>query len=201
MKAQMRFQKVLCIVMLVLGALTLLYAFAYCSGSLGNLGTAIDRRGRSFFEAAAGKRDATLYTDVQPFNNMLMYFGIVMILASVLLFITGCNSRRNYYVSNYVAIGICSVVDIVMPVVALIMNAHWQSEFLKVDFDGWQMVAAESETIKYSNSTLWFNIGYAVYVLMIIAAVVLILNLVWKIKLMQGEKKLLEKGAVEGGVA
>ena len=43
----------------------------------------------------------------------------------------------------------------------------------------------------YTDSTFWFDIHTLVFVLLIIAAVLLIVNFIWKKRLMQGEKALL----------
>lgn len=207
MKSQMRFQKYICLVMLLVGALGLLYAFFYCSGALAELGQAFETKGgvKTTFTAAEGKNDASLFNEIQGFNDALMYCGIAMILLAVLLYITSCNKRRNYYISNYVATGLCAVGDMVMAVVLLVMNGMWRSEFLNVDFEAWYkfyetyfLIGAE-EYIHYSESTLWFDVGFAVYIIILIASVALILNLVWKIKLMQGEKKLLNGNQMVAG--
>lgn len=166
--------------------------------------------GNSYFIASDGKYDATLYNDIQSFNTMLMYFGIVMILLAVVLYITSTHSRRNYYISNYVAIGACAGGNIVLSLVSLVMNGIWRGKFLNVDFAAWRghwdfmidFAGEESIVVHYSESTAFFDLGFVVYILVIIASVLLILNLVWKIKLMQGEKKLLAAGnQVAGGEA
>lgn len=196
--------------MLIVGALGLLYAFLYCSGSLAELGQAFKNEGGakvSLFTAAEGKYDYNFYNDIQGFNNALMYCGIAMILLAVLLYITACNKRRNYYVSNFVATGLCAGGNIVMSLVLLIYNAIWRGEFLKVDFVAWEAAYAEyidlgmPENVHFSDSTLWFDVGFVVYPIIIIASVVLIFNLVWKIMLMKGEKKLLAASQLAGGVA
>lgn len=204
----MRFQKYLCLVILILGALATLYAFVYCTGALSELGFTIDQKlGTSYFNASEGKYDATLYNEIQGFNTMLMYFGIVMILLAVLLYITACNKRRNYYISNYVATGVCAGGNIILSLVSLIMNAIWRGKFLNVDFVEWKAywdrrVEMVSTIVPhYSESTVMFDLGFAVYSLVILASVALILNLIWKIKLMQGEKKLLAEGRLAGGEA
>lgn len=208
MKAQMRFQKYLCLAMIILGAIATLYAFCYCTGSMVKLGQTLDNSFESFFDASEGKYDATLYVEIQSFNNLLMYFGIAMILLAVLLYITSCNKRRNYYVSNYVAIGLCAGGNIIMSVVSLVLNGIWRSKFLNVDFVEWEAywdnrIASRpgANIVKqYSESTAAFDIGFVVYILVILASVALILNLIWKIKLMQGEKKLLANENLAGGV-
>ncbi|MBD5477161.1 MAG: hypothetical protein HDR17_14455 [Lachnospiraceae bacterium] len=210
MKAQMKFQKWLCLAMIIVGALALLYAFCYMSGSLSELGQSINIRPNgheSAFKAASGKNDALLYEEMQPFNTMMMYFGIAMILLAVVLYITACNKRRNYYVTNYVATGLCAGGNIIMSVVCLIMNIHWRSEFLNVDFEAWDTfyqnrLSAQLITeadVHFGDSTAWFDLGFAVYAIVIVASILLILNMVWKIMLMKGEKQLLSNGVVTGG--
>ena len=212
MKAQMKFQKWLCLAMIIVGALALLYAFFYMSGSMSELGQTITRRtsgNSSKFTADDGYNDALLFEEIQPFNNLMMYFGIAMILLAVLLYITACNKRRNYYVTNYVATGLCAGGNIVMSFVCIIMNAHWRSEFLKLDFEAWHYYYQDlldrdritEAGFHYSDSTAWFDLGFAVYVIVIVASILLILNMVWKIMLMKGEKQLLSGGAVAGGEA
>lgn len=195
--------------MLIVGAIAVLYSFCYCTGALAELGQAINiTSGESYFQAAEGKNDALLFKDIQGFNNILMICGIVMVLLAVILYITACNKRRNYYISNYVATGVCAGGNIIISIVLMVMNAMWRGKFLNVDFDSWMKYYKNMQAIfgedafpmHYSESTLWFDIGFAVYILVILASIALILNLVWKIKLMQGEKQLLNgKATVTGG--
>lgn len=203
MKAQMKFQKWMCLVMLIVGALGLLYSFCYMTGSLSELGQSLNRLPTgvtSNFVAKKGYNDALLYEDIQGFNTLMMYFGIAMVLLAVVLYITACNKRRNYYVSNYVATGLCAGGNIVLSLVCLIMNAHWRSEFLKVDFESWKLLLDDPLIVPhYGDSTAWFDVGFAVYAIIIVASVLLVLNLIWKIMLMKGEKQLLSNGFVAGG--
>lgn len=215
MKTQMKFQKYICLAMLILGALGLVYAFAYLSGGMTELGkmrgellTDQKYRYKSTFDAAEGKYNYWLFEDIQPFNDVLMYCGIAMILLAVLLYITACNKRRNYYITNYIATGVCALGNIVISIVLMAMNASWKQKFLNVDFAAWkesnefyELIGME-DAIHYSESTLWFDIGFVVYSLIIVCSILLILNLVWKVLLMKGEKQLLNgAGKVEGGVA
>lgn len=212
MKTQMKFQKIMCLVMILAGALALVYAFVYCSGAMSELAQVIldgQVAGEkvSGFVAAEGKYDALLFLDIQNFNNALMWCGIVMILLAVLLYITASHSRRNYYISNYVAIGLCSVTDLVMSVILLAMNGVWRGKFLNVDFAAWKKyneiyeVIGDTANVHYSESTLMFDIGFVVYILIIIASLFMIANLIWKIMLMKGEKQLLAESAVKGGAS
>ena len=224
MKTQMRFQKYLCLAMLILGALAIAYSFCYATGGLAELGQLIDSNsGKSQFTARQGKYDATLFVDIQGFNNALMYCGIIIILLAVGLYITACNRRRNYYISNYVATGVCAGGSIVISVIMMALNGVWMGRFKNVDFASWKsynesnilmwqdIYKNDPESLTpellapythYSESVAWFALGFVVYTLVIVASALLILNLVWKIKLMQGEKKLLNGSqTVEGGAA
>lgn len=211
MKTQMRFQKYLCLAMLVLGALSLAYAFCYASGGLAELGCrwSISKK-KSDFKAADGKYDASLFVEIQSFNDLLMYCGVAFILLAVALYITSCHKRRNYYVSNYVATGVCAGANVIISIILMAMNGVWMGKFQNVDFAAWQKFNEDAIKIAgdvaeyrhYSESVLWFALGFVVYSLIIIASALLILNLVWKRALMKGEKKLLSGAvAVEGGTA
>ncbi|MDE7329639.1 MAG: hypothetical protein K2N30_00880 [Clostridia bacterium] len=200
MKAQMRFQKYICLAMIIVGALATFYAFIYGTGALSELGYTLNNKNKSYFTASKGLNDATLYLDIQPFNTALMYCGIVMILLAVVLYITASHKRRNYYISNIVATSVCAGGNIIMSLVLLVMNGIWRDRFSKVDFEAWnkfwtdRLLVNPASISHYNDSTVIFDLGFAVYVIVILASVALILNLIWKIKLMQGEKKLLEGG-------
>ena len=199
MKTQMKFQKILCLILLILGAVAVALSFVWQTGAWASLGTMYHNVSKaSKFTAAEGKYDGTLYTEVQGFNNLMMYFGIVMVLLAVLLYVTACNKRRNYYISNYVATGICAGGNIVLSFVLMIMNGIWLGKFQNVDFKAWKTYydariaeGAGADTIAYNTSIAWFIVAFIVYIIIIAASVLLILNLVWKIKLMKGEKLLL----------
>lgn len=200
--------------MLVVSVLALMYAFFYLTGGMAELGQSNKAgpqgSGEQFvsaFEAAEGKNDYKLFERIQPFNDALMYCGLAMVLMAVLLFVTSCNSRRKYYISNYVVTGACALGDIVISIVLMVLNGSWKSEFLNVDFDAWYkyneifIKYGQPDAVHYSESVFWFDIGFVVYALVIVASLVLIFNLVWKILLMRGEKKLLSGGVLkaEGG--
>ena len=200
--------------MLILGALALVYSFCYSSGALSKLNVVLNNENFTDY-VAEGKNDASIASDIQGFNNILMYCGIAIIGLAVILYITACNKRRNYYVSNYVATGVVAGGNIAISLAMMIMNGFWLGEFRNVDFNGWKEfnefysaplldrgLQVPEHYRQYSESEAWFILGFVVYALIIVASVLLILNLVWKIKLMQGEKKLLNgANTVEGGAA
>lgn len=198
MKTQMRFQKIFMLIALIIAALCVVFAFIFCSGTLFQMQNA------AIFDLAAnpppegdgieyleGAKD--LFWASQGVSNTVLVLGIVLILAVVLNYIMGSAKRRKYYVTNYVATGIAVVAFVAVAIVILVLVLNCQNILATIDLeqaeeiyntyaDGWQ----------YSVWT--FSVGYALSGVLLITALVFVLNLVWKIKLMKGEKKLLESG-------
>ena len=46
----------------------------------------------------------------------------------------------------------------------------------------------------YTESTFWFDLHYLVFALLLIVCVLLVVNAVWKVRLMKDEAKLIEEG-------
>jgi hypothetical protein len=85
------------------------------------------------------------------------------------------------------------------------MNGGYKASFLNnTDFDAWYALD-QAERINnniesaYSKSTVMFDLGFVLYAIIIVAALALIFNLVWKILCMKSEKKLLSGEQVAGG--
>ena len=127
-----------------------------------------------------------------------MISAIALILLAALLFVTSTSSRRKYYVGNYVATCLNVVAEIGVTIWAHLQISSFKSQFIKtVDFDALEMWSGIWETPALTkNSTFWFDIHYLVFALVLIAAVLLIVNVIWKRRLMQGEKALLAGKAV-----
>lgn len=201
MKTQMKFQKLICLLTLIAGAIAIAYAFFYCTGGLVTLSQA--KSSIDGFTPVDGKNGVEVYDNVQGFNNLLVTFGIIIVLIAVALYATATSTRRNYYLDNYIVISVAVVALLVISAIAIAMNAGWEAQFRNVDFATWRETNAEFEqlmglkanSLPYSESTLWFSIGYVVYGFVILCAIAQCLNLLWKIKLMKGEKELLERSA------
>lgn len=190
--------------MLILGAVAFVYACSYVTGSVQYLFDMLQKR------ASGGYRElidgAMIYIDIQSFNNMLLWFSIVMILAAVLLYITSTNKRRKYYITNYVATGVCAGLDIVLSIVAMALNGSWKAKFLAVDFEAWKTYYDAVDSmgdklydIDYSESTIMFDLGFVLFAIIIVASLLLVFNLVWKLMNEKAEKKLLSGAALENG--
>lgn len=192
----MRFQKIFMLVALIIAALSAVYALIFCSGTLFQIHqNSILYNTKTKIEAVEGIKD--LYEASQGASNTLLILGIVMILVIALNYIMGTNSRRKYYVTNYVSIGIAIAYSLALAIAIIVMVVNCQSLVDKID---WTLAKEEFEITtpgewKYTTWTL--PVGYAMAVLLLLVCGGLIANLVWKIKLMQGEKKLLESGLVK----
>lgn len=196
MKAQMKFQKIMCLVMLLVGALSAIYCFIYCTGPLANIGVTLSKKdGLPDYDAVFGPAQE-LYVDVQPFNTALLILSIVMIVAAAVLYITATNKRRNYYISNYVATGLVCGVDVAVSLYVFIQNSIFLGRFNNLMSDPvisgeFKRISESRPDVEYVTSTWTFALGYVVYIIVIAACAALIFNLIWKIKLMKGEKMLL----------
>ncbi len=186
--------------MLILGALSVVFALTYCTGVLSCLGATLESNltPKDWFPAGQ------IYIDAQPVNNLFFYLSIVIILLSCVLYITANGKRRNYYISNYVSSGVVAVADVALSIVILVKNAILYSQVLDYLHDPAQQEAYalffesggefydSSVVLADSSNTVMFILGFILCALLIIGAVLLVLNCVWKYKLMQGEKSLLE---------
>ena len=187
MKTQMRFQKTLCLLTLIMSAITIVYAFAFFTGGLATVADIYDFRNDRY--NAAG-----VFNYGQQVNDVILILGIVLLCLVAVMYITACNKRRNYYMTNYIAIGASAVFMVVFAVIGFIMIAQTQTMF--VNDVAWAEFY-DSNTNRFAHtgdSQVMFYIGYVVYVLVILNALALVYNLLWKIKLMKGEKALLEAG-------
>ena len=187
----MRFQKYLILAILIFAALSFVYALSFCGGTIAQYATLYDHVNKE--EIVDGAK--ALFEASQKYNDILIWLAIAFILVVVLNYVMATNKRRNYYVTNYVSTGITVAYAIAFAVALAIILMNTYSLFIAIDTE----VAAEelaytSMELKYSTST--FILGYVVAGVSIVCAGLMIFNLVWKIKLMQGEKKLLEASPV-----
>lgn len=184
------------LVALVIAALSAVYALMFCSGTLFQIHqNSVLYNSKTGIETVKGIKD--LYDASQSASDLLLILGIVMILVIALNYVTGTQNRRKYYVTNYVSIGIAIAYSLVLAIIIIVMVANCQSLINKVD---WKAAEDEFEYMipgewKYTTWTL--PVGYVIAVLLLLVTGGFVANLVWKIKLMQGEKKLLESGLVK----
>ena len=195
-KKQLKAQKILCLLAVVVAVILFLYALGIMTDLYDTLYTTLRIRveeGGTFSVSERSVSGAKVYYDMQWFNQWLVKFAIIYILSACLLFVTNTNIRRRYYIANYVSIGLFAGLSVYIPFASHGIIEYYKAQWLNVDF------AALAEYAKtynsaYTESTLWFDLHYGVFALMIVAAILLVANCVWKISLMKGEAKLVAAG-------
>lgn len=136
---------------------------------------------------------AIIYRDMQPFNQEFTAASIVLILSAVALFLFRTHDRRKYYIANYITIGVNAVANVAVSIWALINVFAYKQQFLKIDFVKLKEVAFARD-IYYTESTFWFDASTVVFGIVFLATLVSIGNLIFKLVLMNAEKKLIAEG-------
>ena len=188
---QIKCQKLLCIVAVIACAI----AFLYALGLMTDLYDALYSTMRN--PADLTETDvpgSILYYDMQDFDRSLLKFSIGLILLACLLFLTQTHARRKYYVGNYVSVGLYSVAAVAYTVWAHARIEGYKAAFLtQVDFEALKKHAKMWKTA-YVDSTFWFDAHYAVYAILLVVTALLLVNLIWKIRLMKAEQRLIAAG-------
>ena len=164
MKAQIKFQKILTLITLIIAALTFVFAICFFSGNLADL--------LRYKRINLQKTTANKYDGADDF----------------------------LYLTNYVAIGLVIAITLVTAVFCVIYLSLALAEFQAIDWASWKKDAYDKVAAlgypSVSQETTMFVIGYVTSGIVLATGVVWVLNLVWKVKLMKGEKALLEAGLV-----
>ena len=200
-KKQMIAQKILCFLAVIVAVILFLYALGIMTDLYDALYATLkitvtenaETGGYALNVSERSVAGAKVYTNMQPFNQWLVVASIVYILLAVLLFVTNTNIRRRYYIGNYVSIGLFTVASIYIAVYAHPYIEAFKIRWQAVDFAALKEYS-EMYNSTYTESTLWFDLHYAVFALMVIAAVLLVANAVWKVMLMKEEAKLVAQG-------
>ena len=135
----------------------------------------------------------SIYRTMQTFNQELTTAGIVLILSSVALFVFRSHDRRKYYIANYITIGANAVANVYVSYWALTNVFAYKQQFYNVDFEKLAKVA-KNYKIEYTESTFWFDASLFVFIPLLLVTALSIGNLIWKIVLMNAEKKLIIEG-------
>ena len=190
-KKQMKFQKLICLAILVASAIV----FVYSLGLVTDLYDAFYGTMRDSNNIYNTKVEGSwIFYEIQPFNKNLTTASLILIGCCVILFMSNTHSRRKYYLANYVAVGISSVANIAVAIWSAINVAKFRNQFLTtVDFEALKEYSEKWDSY-YTESTFWFDIGFVVSAILIVVTALNIYNLVWKIKLMKEEAKLIKEG-------
>ena len=190
-KKQLKLQKLICIAAIVAAAIV----FVYALGIMTDLYDALYSTMMNPYDLTETDVPGSyVYYLMQPFNQDLLKYSIALILLGCLLFLTQTHSRRKYYIGNFVAIGLYAVGNIAMAICAHTWIEGYKAYFVtQVDFEALKNHAAMWKTA-YVDSTFWFDLHYVVFAITLIVTALLIVNLIWKLRLMKEEKRLIEAG-------
>ena len=188
-KKQMTLQRITSYLLIIAAALV----FVYSLGMMTDLY-------RGLYEISTYKESsknfvegASIYRTMQPFNRELTIASIILILSAVSLFVFRSHDRRKYYIANYITIGLNAALNVGVTVWALINVFDYKAQFLSIDFAHLKEVAYIKD-IYFTESTFWFDISLAAFIPLLLVTALSIFNLIFKVYLMNSERKLLKEG-------
>ena len=192
-KKQLKLQKAVCLLVLIASVIVFLYSLGIMTDLYDALYTTIgapDNPENTRRNPVAG---AFIYYDMQGFNRQFLHAGILLILASLLLFLTNTHVRRKYYVGNMFAVAVNAAACLGVTIWAGAQIRAFKAQFLQIDFEALKTFSQRLNTL-YTESTFWFDVHTAVFALLILANVLLIANMIWKFRLMKEEAQLIRAG-------
>lgn len=186
-KKQMVFQKTVCL----FAVFASVAIFVYSLGIMTDLYDCLYSTMRNPYDLTETSVNGSyLYYEMQGFNKAFVRNAIILILCACLLFLTNTHTRRKYYISNFISTALFSVFSIYLCIWGSIEIGYYKSQWLNIDFEA---LKAHSEMWKtaYTESTFWFDLHYCLFAILIIVAVALCFNLVWKKYLEKQEASLI----------
>ena len=190
-KKQLKIQKLICLLCIIAAVVT----FVYSLGMITDIQEALRGTMRNPMKPTQTKVEGSwIYYDMQPFNKQFVNASLIPILLGCFLYITNTHSRRKYYFSNFLAVGAYSVATI-----GVGLWAHQQIEAFAVQY----MTTINFEQLKeysdmlgtpYLDNTNMLDLHRVVLGVAMVSVALLVGNMIWKIILMHGEKKLLAAG-------
>ena len=190
-KKQLRFQKIICMLCLIAAAVTFVYSLGILTDIYDGLYLATDPKKPTDDGRVAG---STIYYQMQTFNQQFVKFSIVLILLGAFLFLMNTNSRRKYYIGNYVSIGLYSVASVACVVWSHIQITAFRFQYLTtVDFEALKELC-EMKNKPFIKSTLMLDLHYVVGGFMLLCVAGLVYNMIWKIRMMREEDALIKAG-------
>lgn len=200
-KKQLKAQKIICLLALIMCVVVFVYALGIMTDIYDSLflsiGYTVDKNTHDYmllWDDIPGAYD--LYFGMQPFNRSFVTYSIALLVVSLLLFLSNTNTRRRYYFGNYLAVGAYSAAAVALTVYAHINIEKFKNQFLttiKVE-DIRAFSESKNNTIPVLDNTHLFDLHYLVFALLLLVVVALIANVIWKANLMKDEKALLQNG-------
>ena len=190
-KKQLVFQKFACMFAVVAAAISFVY-------SLGIVTDIYD----SLYSTMMDPNDLTqtfvpgsiIYYDMQDFNKSFMNVSIVLILLACLLYLTNTHIRRKYYIGNYVSVGLYSIATLAVGIWSHLQIEAFKVQYLTtVDFEALKTFA-EMWNKPYIESTFMLDLHYFVLAMAVLSVVALVVNAIWKVRMMRAEDALIAEG-------
>lgn len=189
-KKQLTVQRILCLAAVIVSAVVFVYALGIMTDLYDALYDTMRNPSDVFQTDVPG---SIVYYNMQAFNKVFLNYSIVLILISVVLFITNTHSRRRYYIGNYAATGIFAAASVYLSIFAHSYIEIFKGQWKQVDFAALKAHSEMWGTL-YTESTFWFDVHYLVFGLLLLVAGLLVYNAVWKRNLMKEEDRILEEG-------
>lgn len=198
-KKQMILQRIVCFIVLIAAALVFVYSLGLLTDMYENkLGYHAEKYyTNGMTEEALSKVKVTgaeIYYDMQQFNRELTTAGLVLILMAVSQYVFQNQNRRKYYIANYITVGVNTLGAIYYSYWGLSNILSYKERYMTtLDFEKLKKLN-EAFKFSYTESTFWFDAGKFVFGFLLIATVLNLFNMIWKICLMNNEKKLVQAG-------
>ncbi len=189
-KKQLTVQRVLCLAAIVVSVVLFLYSLGIMTDLYDSLYSTMRNPNDINQTTVPGSQ---VYYHMQPFNRWFVMQAIILILLGCLLFITNTHIRRRYYIGNYFATAAYAGYSVFVAVRCHMYIEAYKAMWQQIDFAALAEHAEMWNTL-YTQSTFWFDIHYAVFGLLLLVAVLLVANAVWKVSLMKAEAALIGKG-------
>ena len=183
-KKQMTFQRVVCMALLAACVIVFIY-------SLGLMTDLYDGVYQTYRNGVSRVEGGDIYMNMQEFNRQLTALSIVMLLVGLFNFVMGTNSRRKYYIGNYLSIGLTVVCNVGVSFWAVTQIMDFKKYYLTMDFEALEKQLATRANSYFTTSTFWFDASFVVFGIVLLVTVLLVVNLILKIMVMKSEKSLI----------
>lgn len=190
-KKQLQFQKIICLVAIILAVIYFIYAL----GVITDIHDALKSTMRDKNDYTKTKVEGSIiYYDMQDFNKAFVNYSVVLILLGCLLFVTNTQIRRKYYIGNYIAIFLYCAAALALTIwMHNHLAAFTQQYMTTVNFE--QLLEySEMWGTPYLDNTNLLDIHYYIGGFAILVVAAHIGNVIWKIVLMRAENKLIKAG-------
>ncbi len=188
-KKHLKLQKLICLLCIVAAAA----AFVYSLGMVTDIHDAIYPT-LNVKKLTSKVDGGTIYFEIQEFNKLFTNYCLVLLLLGCLMLLTNNHTRRKYYFSNYLSVGLYSVATIAVGIWANGQIKTFATRYMaEIDFEKLKEIP-EIYKSPYIDNTNMLDLYSVVLALGILSVVALLGNVIWKVVLMNNEKKLLEAG-------